>query len=407
MSFFRGALCAVALLSQVAVAQQGTRVVAIGDVHGAYDQFVSILTRARLIDSSQRWSGGRATLVQTGDFTDRGAKVRQVLDLLMTLEESARRGGGQVITLSGNHEVLNMIGDLRYVTPEIASAFADAKSESRREKAWEDYQRLVAARAKARTTLPEVLTQTRETWMAAHPPGWLEYREALGPRGRYGKWLRGKPIAVVLDGTLFMHAGISPDQPATVDEVNKRARQEIARYDAYVQRLVAVKLALPFFTMQEVLEVSAAELQAVSNVIEQAKVQNETPDLSAFDIPLMREAVEITKIGDWSLLAAEGPLWFRGYVNWPEDDITGAKVLGFLKTAGLTRIVVGHTPVKDSRITPRYVGGVVAIDTGMLTEVYQGRPSALEILGAQMNAIYEDGTVPVSVATAPAMAVSR
>jgi hypothetical protein len=412
---FSRSLLAVVLFSQVGFAQAdrppaslGTgRIVAIGDVHGAYDQFVAILTRAKLVDAAQRWAGGRATLVQTGDYTDRGAKVRQVLDLLMALEQSARRGGGEVITLLGNHEVLNIIGDFRYVTPEIAAAFADAKSPSRRENTWKDYERLVAARAKVRATLPPVLRQTREQWIAAHPLGWIEYREALGPRGRYGKWLRGKSIATTVDGTIFMHAGISPDRPATVDQVNRQARQEMARYEAFLRRLVEAKLALPYFTMQEVLEVASAELEAVAAVLADAKARNEAPDLSAFEVPLLREAVEITKIGEWSLLAGEGPLWFRGYANWPEDGMARAKVGGFLDKVGVKRIVVGHTPTADARITPRYDARVVVIDTGMLTEAYKGRPSALEIRGAQMSAIYEDGTVPLAVASAPAMAIGR
>ena len=148
--------------------------------------------------------------------------MRQVLDLLMALEPRARAGGGQVTTLLGNHEVLNIIGDMRYVTPEICRAFVDGQSEVRREDAWREFQALAAARAKVRATLPGVYRQTREEWMAAHPPGWLEYREALSARGKYGRWLRTKSIAASIDGTIFMHAGINPDQPATVEEVNTR-----------------------------------------------------------------------------------------------------------------------------------------------------------------------------------------
>jgi hypothetical protein len=132
MSFSRALILALTFSAPVLTAQTEQRIVAIGDIHGAYDEFVSILAHAKLIDHAQNWTGGRTTLVQTGDFTDRGAKVRQVLDLLMRLERDARRTGGRVIVLAGNHEVLNMLGDLRYVTPEIAATFADAKSESRR-----------------------------------------------------------------------------------------------------------------------------------------------------------------------------------------------------------------------------------------------------------------------------------
>ena len=407
MSFSRAAVLLLVLAAPTAFAQGERRIVAIGDVHGAYDEFVTILTRSGLIDAGQDWIGGRTTLVQTGDYTDRGAKVREVLDLLMAIEQKARSRGGQVTTLLGNHEVLNIIGDLRYVTPEICKAFVDAQSEARREAEWRDFEALAAARAKARATVPGVYRQTRDEWMASHPPGWLEYRDALGTRGRDGRWLRSKSIAASVDGTIFMHAGINPDQPATVDEVNTRARAEMVRYDTYLQRLVDRKMALKSFTLPEVLAVSSAELEAASAVMEDAKAKNTAPDLSGFDVPLLREALEITKIGDWSLLAGEGPLWFRGYANWPEDATTAAKVAGFLDKSGVKRIAVGHTPTMDGRIAQRFGGRVFVIDTGMLTSVYKGRPSALEITGQAINAIYEDGLVPFSTASTRPNAAAR
>jgi Calcineurin-like phosphoesterase len=400
-------MAALLLAAQLVSAQEPRRIVAIGDIHGAYDQFVSILTRTGLIDAQQKWAGGRTTFVQTGDYTDRGAKVRQVFDLLMALEEGARSARGQVVTLLGNHEVLNILGDMRYVTPEICSAFVDERSESRRESGWNQYESLATERAKVRTTLAPVYRQTREEWMAAHPPGWLEYREALSARGKYGRWLRGKPIAANLDGTIFMHAGISPDLPATVDAVNTRARDEMTRYEAYVQKLVEARLALSFFTFDELLQLSNAELEAAAAVMEAAKAKGAAPDLSAFNVPLLREALEITKITEWSLAAPEGPLWFRGYANWPDDEPMRAKVSAFLDQSGVKRIVVGHTPTPDSRITPRFGGRVFIIDTGMLTPVYKGRPSALEILGTRLTAIYEDGAVPLTTSSSPAKLLER
>ena len=73
---------------------QPDRVVAIGDIHGAAGQFRDLLETVGLTDSSQQWTGGRTTLVQTGDFTDRGAEVKAVLDLLMRLETEASAAGG-------------------------------------------------------------------------------------------------------------------------------------------------------------------------------------------------------------------------------------------------------------------------------------------------------------------------
>jgi hypothetical protein len=393
---------ALVVAAQGSLAQQPTRIVAIADIHGAYAPFVSILTKAGLIDAQQKWAGGRTTLVQTGDYTDRGADVRQVLDLLMALEESARRGGGQATILLGNHEVMNIVGDLRDSTPQIWQTFADGQSERRREQSWKQYEQLVTARQKLRTALPEAYSHTREPWMAAHPPGWLEYREALGPRGKYGRWLRGKQVAALVGGTVFMHAGINPDQPMTVQEVNTRVRDEIARYEKFLQMLVERKMALPFFTFQEVLDVAASELQAAGAVLEAAKTKGEQPDLRNFDVAILREAVEIIKMDQWTIFAAEGPLWFRGYATWPDDETTGARVGALLQKLGAQRIAVGHTPQRDFNIAARFQGRVFVMDTGMLAGVYKGRPAALEIRGTAVSAIYEDGAVPLVTSKARA-----
>ena len=53
------------------------RIVAIGDVHGDYEQFVAVLRSAKLIDSQESWSGGKTDLVQSGDVLDRGPRLTQ------------------------------------------------------------------------------------------------------------------------------------------------------------------------------------------------------------------------------------------------------------------------------------------------------------------------------------------
>ena len=79
--------------------QTTERIVAVGDVHGAFDQFVAILREAKLIDDRRRWTGGRAILVQTGDVLDRGPNSKQAIDLLGSLERDAARACGQVHAL--------------------------------------------------------------------------------------------------------------------------------------------------------------------------------------------------------------------------------------------------------------------------------------------------------------------
>src|SRR5579871_1738063 len=110
------------------------RVVAVGDVHGAYDRYTEILRVAGVVDSGGRWSGGRTHLVQVGDMVDRGDDSRKVLDFLRRLERDAQSSGGRVHILLGNHEVARMLGDLRLTTPGEYAAFATPDSSALRDR---------------------------------------------------------------------------------------------------------------------------------------------------------------------------------------------------------------------------------------------------------------------------------
>jgi len=398
LSRYPARLCLLGLLSCLPLhaEQSSLRIIAIGDIHGSYDGLTTILRRAGLLDERLKWSGGRTILVQTGDYTDRGTDVRKVMDLLMQIEKDAKSAGGQAIVLAGNHEIMNAMGDLRDVTPEICATFATANSESVREEAWKQYDRLAQARAGVVTPSPGVYTQTRDAFMQAHPPGCLEYREAMSPNGVYGKWIRGKDIAAVVGDTLFMHAGINPSRPPpkSIREVNDLARSEVRRLDAYRKRLADRRLGLPFFGLQEVIDVSIVELTVATRALEAAKAEGTEPP--ALDVPTLREAQAMLEIAKWSLIDPEGPLWFRGYAMWDEAT-TAPQVTAFLDQMRLARIVVGHTPTTERRIVSRYGGRVITIDTGMLASYYKGVPSALEIAGPRMKAIYPDGEVELTL----------
>lgn len=228
-------LLALALLGHPAqpIAQGPPRVFAIGDIHGAIGEFKSILKTAGLADASGRWTGGNTTLIQTGDYMDRGAGTREVLDLLMGLELQAKDAGGRAFALLGNHEVMNLMGETRDATPEIFATFADGQSDARRKSAWDQYAALGAAKTANGDPVPDVYRQSQSAWLAAHPPGYVEYREALGPRGKYGAWLRTKPIVTQVGGSIFMHAGIAPNgAPKKLDDLNERVRDEIRRLAA-------------------------------------------------------------------------------------------------------------------------------------------------------------------------------
>lgn len=78
----------------------------IGDIHGQYDHFVSLLHGTGLIDRDLRWSGGESTLWLIGDLVDRGPDGNAVIALAMRLQRDAAAAGGAVKALIGNHDIL-------------------------------------------------------------------------------------------------------------------------------------------------------------------------------------------------------------------------------------------------------------------------------------------------------------
>ena len=97
------------------------RVIAIGDLHGDIGQARRALRLAGVLGEGDEsgnptWVGGDTTVVQVGDILDRGDDEIGILILLQKLEKEARKQGGGVYVLNGNHEVLNVSGDFRYVS---------------------------------------------------------------------------------------------------------------------------------------------------------------------------------------------------------------------------------------------------------------------------------------------------
>lgn len=75
----------------------GTRLYAIGDVHGRADLLARVFDR---IDADRERSDAASSLeVFLGDYIDRGPHSREVLDLLI-----ARERAGRAVCLLGNHE---------------------------------------------------------------------------------------------------------------------------------------------------------------------------------------------------------------------------------------------------------------------------------------------------------------
>jgi hypothetical protein len=368
------------------------RVVAVGDIHGDFDSFAGIMKQAGLIDANGSWSGGNATFVQVGDSTDRGPKVRQALDLLMALEEQAKAAGGRVAVLLGNHEVLNLIGEGGYVTPEIYATFADDQSDERRLAAYEQYVKFCAERGGAFHSVPKVFQPSpKAAWMDAHPVGFVEYREAFSPQGKFGRWLRTKPVLLKLNDTVFMHAGINSNKaPRALEDINKQVASEIKRFDDFRSRMIDRKLILPFFTLREVLDVAQAEVESSSSAATSRTTDGGAGGLDASSIPDPLGLRGLLGINSWALVNPDGPLWFRGFATW-SAEVGAIQSKYLLQRYNVAHFVVGHTIMPNRRITARFSSAMFLIDTGMLASYApRGVASALEISDGRFSAIYAD-----------------
>jgi hypothetical protein len=373
----------------------GPRIVVVGDIHGAGTNLAQILQAAGLIDAQRKWTGGTARLVQTGDILDRGPEVREAIDLLMRLEGEARRAGGRIDVLFGNHEGMNVLRDYRDVLAGF-ERFADGRSEERRRKAFETHSEIARS---AGTTLD------REAWMNIHPPGSIEYADAFGPSGKYGRWIRARRPILQIGDTIFMHAGLNPERTITIDDVNRQVEQEVRNWDELVAALERERLAAPFFTLQEI--VDAAQLEIGRIGIAQ-KTKEPLPDYVTQEF--VKRLQFLFNIDKLALVESDGPLWYRGLATLPDDQQPAIEAM--LKRYGARRIVIGHTPqLPGGKIRARFGGLVVLIDTGMLNSYFKGgQPSALELQDDRMTAIYSSGREPLvssSAAGTPAWAAAN
>jgi len=185
---------------------QVRRIVAIGDVHADPDALLVLLRQAGLIGPKDtKWTGGDTHLVLTGDYVDRGPNAMAVLDLLMALEPQAQRAGGRVHALIGNHEAMNLYGDLRYVSPEDYATYRNKDSEKKRDAQMQS----ALEQLKASGMPPADEAAWRTQFQTEVPLGWVEQRLAFLPTGKYGQWLLKKNAVVRINDAIFLHGGIS------------------------------------------------------------------------------------------------------------------------------------------------------------------------------------------------------
>lgn len=318
-------------LSGAVAAAPQQRIVAVGDLHGDYQAWAAIARDAGVADSDGHWSGGATTLIQLGDITDRGPDSLKIIANLQRLQKEAPKAGGKVIVLLGNHEAMNLTGDLRYVSAGEFAAYATPQSAAARDKYFTANRAKIEATARKadRSLSPAAI---RDKFIASTPLGWVEHKQAWAPTGPIGRWARSNPAIVKLNGTLFVHGGISAElSKISLDEVNRKIAAAMAKAD-------------------------------------------DGPDSLLFD-PL-------------------GPLWYRGLIARDADAMAArngarspsqnpeAELKTVLSAYGAKRLVVAHTPnLKGILIIGN--GQLARIDTG-ISRYYGGQLSWLEIIGDKM-----------------------
>jgi hypothetical protein len=360
----------------VATAAPDQRVVAIGDIHGDLANLEAILQTTGVMSPGHQWIGHGVVLVQTGDVVDRGPGSRQCLDLLMTLERQADRQQGKVIALLGNHEVMAMTGDLRYVSAEDYQGFRTDKSEKVRERAYQDYLDFMSSQSDRVRAESAADAKSRESWMMEHPLGYFERRDAFGPQGVYGRWLREHNAVVQLKDGAFVHGGLSPNISfRDISELNQQIRSDIASFDALWQSLSKKKIIWRYMTISEAILQAGSEWAAIQ---EQAQV----------DAELKEELRKFLTFPKLFINSPDSPLWYRGLAQESGQMPASSDVEAMLARLKIGYLVIAHTPTPDGRIHPRFGNHVFLIDTGMLKSVFGGRASALEINDGRFTAYY-------------------
>jgi hypothetical protein len=351
------------------------RVVAFADVHGAYDELTTLLRTVGVVDEGLRWSGGRTHLVSLGDLLDRGADSRKVMDLLMRLQPEAVAAGGRVHVVVGNHEAMNVLGDLRYVDPGEYAAYAAEEDATLR------------AQQKAAFLARQPGT-TDADFDRLFPPGYFGHRRLLGPDGKYGQWLLAQPVAVLVNDTAYLHGG-----PSAL--LHGRSLEQLNRdYAAAVQRYLGAESALRQAGLLQFEDAYARRPDAA-----QARFDARPPDdAKAALAPLL---AQFKAADDEPLLGPNGPNWYRGAAFC--NECAEADVLRpWLRTVGARRLVVGHTVARNATVVARFDGAVVKLDAGMNRAVYQGRAAALVSDASGSRVIYPDaGTPPAAAPVEP------
>jgi hypothetical protein len=329
------------------------RVVAIGDVHGGYANLVSLLEGSELIDERGAWVGGESHLVVAGDFLDRGAVERPIVDLLRRLQVEAESAGGQVHVLLGNHEALNLLRDLRYVNPASYADFADEETEKERKTAWKDF---VRRHAGGRPV------DLREEFNRAYPPGYFARLSQFDADGEIGAWLLERPAVVRLDDVLYLHGGLTePFASLGVDGINRQLLDQLRRHVDSRRVLERARIVSRTMGYKEIVETTQWAMRDGGSNGLVGKTR--------------KAALDLLESAGSPILGGGGPLWYRGN-SYEDERLERDMIQRSLELVGASSMVVAHSFTGGNKITSRFQGQLYRLDHGILGSE---RPLALVV----------------------------
>ncbi|KAI3518475.1 hypothetical protein L1887_07261 [Cichorium endivia] len=291
------------------------RLIAIGDLHGDLYKSKQALRLAGLIDSEDQWSGGSTTLVQVGDVLDRGGQELKILYFLEKLKRQAAKVGGNVITMNGNHEIMNVYGNFYCTHPSGLDEFQN----------WADWftignnmKRLCDGLEKPKDLydgIPSSFPGVKQEYVN----GFRARIAALRPQGPIASRFLSKNLTVLVVGeSVFVHGGILPHHVAYGFE---RINQEVRDW------ITGLK------------------------------------DTISSDLVISRSSL----------------VWLRKFSNKVTEDCDCSILEHVLATIpGARRMIMGHT-IQEGGINGACNNKAIRIDVGMSKGCINGLPEVLEI----------------------------
>ena len=333
---------------------------AIGDVHASYDKFLALLRGTGLVNEGSNWTGGTAHLVLAGDLVDRGQDDRKVMDLAMRAQTKAQVATrGESHALLGNHDLMVLMRDLRYVEKKSYAAFAPDENPEDRVKGWAGY---VTAYPADRAGDPKL----RAAFDDSYPPGFFAYLRMLDLEGPYGAWALARPAVIKVNGIVFVHGGLTEKVAAKgLEGINRempRGRRRLRQGRQSARALIKGPATF-------------GEISAVAYDIDKGAFKGKKD-------PGQDEAAKaLIACLNSPLRAQDSAVWYRG--NSLESEVLERRridaVLDLLKASTL---VVGHTPTAQGLVTSRFGARVYRADVG---QAYGRQPYCLEFKGGEVR----------------------